>query len=158
LCTQKGTIKHIELGEDVEKSLRSDDTKLRNFKWVQKMGDIDSSVNFKNLTVIGPSADPSTVLDTRVPFNSKGCAECHDRKGTESSGGNTVNLFGPIPTEVEHGTIYTNDDDVDPPPTQTPLSVICAGINRSTQLASPRNAANWQLAKDLCSKLEPFAR
>lgn len=75
-----------------------------------------------------------------------------------SSGVNTVNLFGPIPTEVEHGTIYTNDPDVDPPATQTPLSVICAGINSSTQLARPRNAANWQLAKDLCSKLEPFAR
>ena len=152
LCTQGGIINHIEVGEDVNKSTGSDDPELRNFPFVQKMADIDSTVGFAALTEFGPGTDPTAVVDTKSPLDNKGCSECHDRKGTVSTGGNIVNLFGPIPPAVADGTIYTNDPAVDPPGVQTPLSVICAGIANSSQLA--RSPSRKQLAIDLCNQLK----
>src|SRR5512138_531033 len=49
LCTLGGVIDHIEVGEDVNKSTGSDDFEVRNFPFVQKMGDIDSTSNFQSL-------------------------------------------------------------------------------------------------------------
>ncbi len=153
LCTQGGIINHIEVGEDVNQSNGSDDPELRGFPFVQKMADIDSSVGFQALTEFGPATDPTAVVDTKSPPNNKGCSECHDRKGTVSTGGNIVNLFGPIPPAVADGTIYTNDPSVAPPAVQTPLGDICTGIANSSQLA--RNPSMKQLAASLCSQLEP---
>lgn len=153
LCTQGGIINHIEVGEDVNRSTRTDDPELRNFPYVQKMGDVDSGVGFQALTEFGSATDPTTVVDTRSPANSKGCAECHDRKGTVSSGANVVNLFLPVPPKLADGTIYTNDPAVDPPAVQTPLSDICTGIANSSQLA--RTPGRQAAAASLCAALEP---
>jgi hypothetical protein len=151
LCTRGDIINHVEVGEDVDRSNRSDDPELRGFPFVQKMGDIDSIVGFSALTEFGPANDPTAVVDTNV--NSQGCAECHDRLGTVSTNGNVVNLFGPIPPALADGTIFTNDPAVAAPAIQTPLSVICAGIAASKQLG--KNLSKQALAFSLCSKLEP---
>ena len=151
LCTQGGVINHIEVGEDVNRSTRTDDPELRNFPFLQKMADIDSGVGFQNLTEFGTGA--TATVDARVPANTKGCAECHDRMGTLTTGTNVANLFLPIPPALGDGTIYTNDPAVDAPATQTPLSVICTGIASSTTLA--RNPSRWALAQSLCNALEP---
>ena len=145
LCTNGGVINHIELGQDVPKSTRTDDAELRLFPYVQEMADIDATVQ----NISAPS-----VFD--APGNSKGCAECHDRKGTWSTTSGTVNLFLPIPPALADGTIYTNDPTVPAPTTQVPLSVICSGIANSTQLH--RTLPRQQAAYALCTALAPFAR
>ena len=142
LCTQGGIINHIEVGEDVNKSNGSDDPEVRAFPFVQKMADIDS-----------PPDVPSfqAVVDTKSPPKNLGCAECHDRKGTLTTAGTIFNLFGPIRPELADGTIWTNDPAVVTPAVQTPLSVICAGIASSSQLA--RNPSRQALAASLCNAL-----
>jgi hypothetical protein len=158
LCTQGGVINHIELGEDVNRSHRSDDPELRGFPFVQKMADIEipPDGSFQDLTLFGTGK--LAVVDAKTPPNSKGCAECHDKLGSLSTTGGVANLFGPIPPVLADGTIYTND----PPvlafgaPGQIPLSTICTEIRNSSQLK--RTPAKYALAVSLCDNLEPFAR
>ena len=149
LCTQGGVINHIEVGEDVNKSTRTDDPALRNFPYVQKMADVDT-------TETPWSFNELMVLDAKSPGTSKGCAECHDRKGTmvvpNFTPTLTANLFLPIPPAVAEGTIYTNDPAVDSSGVpQTPFSDICTGIASSTQLA--RSPSKQALASKLCTAL-----
>ena len=152
LCTQGGIINHIEIGEDVNKSTRSDDPELKYFPFVQKMADIDTSLNV-TFTLFGAGA--TAVLDAKSPANTKGCAECHDRKGTVSAGANVANLFGPIRPELADGTIFTNDTPaVVAPATTTPLSVICTGIANSTQLANSKIPGLQNRAHSLCTALD----
>jgi hypothetical protein len=152
LCTQGGIINHIELGEDVNKRTGSDDPDLRNFPYVQKMADVDTSLNVV-FTLFGTGA--TAVVDTKTPANTKGCAECHDRKGTVSGGGTvSINLFGPIPPAATDGTIFTNDPAVVAPGTSVPLSVICTEIANSTQLANSRIPGLQNLAHSLCTALD----
>jgi hypothetical protein len=153
LCTQGGAINHIEVGEDVNKSHRSDDPELAGFPFVQKMADINipPDGSFQNLSLFGTGE--LAVVDAKTPRNSKGCAECHDKSGTLSAGANVFNLFKPIPPVLTDGTIYTNDPVLiatgAAPSVQTPLSVICAGISTSTKLKRSQK----QLALDLCNQL-----
>lgn len=146
LCTQGSTlINHIEVGVDVGTVIDS--------KYVQEMADIDSPPDvpsFQVFTEFGTGA--TAVVDAQVPLNSKGCAECHDRLGTASTGGNIFNLFAPVRPELAEGTIFTNDPKVVAPAIQTPLSDICNGVATSSQLA--RNPSKQALAVSLCDKLE----
>ena len=132
-------INHIELGEDV------------NSRHVQKMADVDSALGFQALTEFG--TDATAVVDTRFPYNNKGCFDCHDRQGSLTrTDGTIVNLFARVFPELAEGTIYNNDPGVVSPAVQTPLSDICTGIANSTQLQA--NPARFALAVSLCSKLE----
>jgi hypothetical protein len=155
LCTQGGVINHIEVGEDVNKSTRTDDPELRNFPFVQKMADIDTSLVTWSFTEFGTGN--TAVLDANSPANGKGCAECHDRKGTLTVSttpppSHIANLFLPIPPAAADGTIFTDDPAVDrPTASTTPLSDICAGIASSTQLK--RSPSKQALASNLCNAL-----
>lgn len=154
LCTQGGVISHIELGQDVNKSTRTDDPELRNFPYVQKMADIDTSLVTWSFTEFGTGN--TAVLDAKRPRNSKGCAECHDRMGTLTvPPASIANLFLPVPPAVAEGTIYTNDPAVDSSGVpQTPLIDICTGIWHSTQLANSRISGLKDLAYNLCTALD----
>jgi hypothetical protein len=154
LCTQGGVINHIELGQDVNKSTRTDDLELRNFPYVQKMADIDTSLVTWSFTEFGTGN--TAVLDAKSPRNSKGCAECHDRMGTLTvPPASIANLFLPVPPAVAEGTIYTNDPAVDSSGVlQTPLIDICTGIWHSTQLANSRISGLKDLAYNLCTALD----
>jgi hypothetical protein len=150
LCTQPSNlINHIEVGEDVHRD-NSDDFIAPTYD--MKMADIDSAQGFTSLTEIGTG--PLAVDDTKVPVNSKGCHECHDGKGTVSSGPvYKVNLFGPIPPAFSDGIIYSNDPDPNilHPLVQTPLSTICTGISNSSKLVGTTKVK----ALSLCNALVP---
>lgn len=159
LCTQGGVINHIELGEDVNKSTRTDDPELRNFPYVQKMADIEVAGS-QVLKLFG--SGNTAVLDAKSPANSKGCAECHDRMGSLTVSTavppGIANLFLPVPPAVAEGTIYTNDPAVDSSGVpQTPLNDICTGIANSTQLANSRISGLKDLASKLCDELRKKA-
>lgn len=157
LCTQGGVINHIELGEDVNKSTRTDDPELRNFPYVQQMADINTSLTSWAFTVFGTGE--TAVLDAKSPRNSKGCAECHDRMGTLTVAPTSIaNLFLPVPPAVAEGTIYTNDPAVDSSGVpQTPLIDICNDIWHSTQLANSRIPGLKDLTYNLCTALKSKA-
>jgi len=144
LCTQPtNLINHIEVGEDLKRDPTDDF--IAN---VMKMGDIDATqvlVEFTTSTTKG-------VVDTKTPLNNLGCNECHDSKGTVTSGVNKVSLFGAIPPALGDGTIFSNDPDpiVVHPATQTPLSTICAGIASDSKLLSTKNGPT---ALQLCDAL-----
>jgi hypothetical protein len=159
LCTQAGTINHIEVGQDVNQSTRTDDPELKNFPHLQKMADFDLAVvqppfNFQEFGA-GLTA---AVLDAKTPANTKACAECHDRLGTlplpgfpAGSPSGTANTFLPIPPAVADGTIFTNDPTVDGFTflTFNPFSGICNDISHSVQL----KPALKDLAGKLCIAL-----
>jgi hypothetical protein len=152
LCTQSDVFKHIEVGEDVNKSTRTDDPALKNFPYLQKMADIDTS-SPKPFNPL--SYKESAVLDAKSPGTSKGCAECHDRMGTLNVAGVSANLFLPIPAAAAEGTIYTDDPALDPVSTTT-LSEICTGINGSSQLQkSGKKALVLGLCNALSGKIRP---
>jgi hypothetical protein len=156
LCTQGGIINHIEVGEDVNKSTGSDDADLLGFPWDQKMADIDTGLSGP-FTLFGTGAN--AVLDAFNPANTKGCAECHDRKGTwVVSTGHIANLFGPVAPAVIEGTFFTNDPAVarphnQPPNVQTALGTICTGIANSTQLHNSRIPGLQNFVHNLCEAL-----
>ena len=166
LCTQGGTINHIEVGQDVNKSTRTDDADLRNFPYLQKMADFDVSPSNTPwaFTQFGAVPNVATaVLDAKTPANSKGCAECHDRKGTVNVSAavppGIANLFLPIPAAVADGTLFTND-----PATAgfgslnaNPFPAICAGIQNSTSLNTAKPAGVKTLAINLCNALRSAA-
>ena len=163
LCTQKGTINHIEVGQDVNKSNRSDDPELRNFPYVQKMADFNAGPSSTSwgFTEFGATANVATaVLDAKSPANSKGCSECHDRLGNMAVSTavppGIANLFGPIPPAVAEGTIFTNDPAVDGfgSLNTNPFADICAGIQSSTQLAHSSIPGLQNLAYNLCTALQ----
>jgi hypothetical protein len=145
LCTAGGIIKHIEVGEDVNRSTRTDDPEFRLYPFVQKMADISFT-----------TAPATAALDT--PSQNLGCAECHDRKGTIGAVPNVANLFLPFPPALADGTIYTNDPVVrasgEAPAVNTPLGGICTGIANSSTLA--RNPTLQNLAHALCLALAPL--
>jgi hypothetical protein len=147
LCTQANTINHIEVGEDVQAN-NSDDPEVAGLN-IQYMADFDMSLatpSFRPFQLFLPAADSRTaVVDAKSLPNSKGCAECHDRKGTALGVGGTFNKFGPVAPLVAEGTISTNDPVTAPPTNQVPLSTICAGISNT----NPKLAQ----ALDLCTKL-----
>jgi hypothetical protein len=153
LCTQGGVINHIELGEDVNKSTRTDDPELKNFPYVQKMADIEVAGS-QVLSLFG--SGKTAVLDAKSPRNSKGCTECHDKMGTLTvAPGSIATLFLPIPPAVAEGTIYTDDPAVDSSGVpQTPLIDICTDIWHSTQLARSRIPGLKDLAYNLCNALK----
>jgi hypothetical protein len=153
LCTQGGIINHIEVGEDVNKSTRTDDPALRNFPYVQKMADIVVGGS-QYLTLFG--SGKTAVLDAKSPANKKGCSECHDKMGTLTvAPASIANLFLPIPSAVADGTIYTDDPAVDSSGVpQTPLIDICTGIWNSTQLANSMIPGLKDLAFNLCTALK----
>ena len=160
LCTQGGTINHIEVGQDVNKSNKTDDADLRNFPYLQKMADFDASPGYPNFTEFGAVPHVATaVIDASSPSNSKGCAECHDRLGSMVLPGGTANLFLPIPAAVADGTLFTND-----PATAgfgslnaNPFPAICAGIQNSTSLNTAKPAGVKTLAINLCNALRSAA-
>jgi hypothetical protein len=149
LCTQGDVFTHIEVGEDVLKSTRTDDPALKNFPYLQKMADIDTNHtpwNFNELMV----------LDAKSPGTSKGCAECHDRMGTlpvDYIPAFNANLFLPIPPVPAEGTIFTNDPAVNSSGVpQTSLSDICTGIASSKQL--DRSPMKKVSVSSLCAQLD----
>lgn len=154
LCTSPRTlINHIELGEDVK---LGEDVEANSH--IQKMADIDGNVTpqnplgFSGLVKFGTPA--TAIFDSRTPAVSKGCADCHDAKGTTAVGANVLNLFDSVFPELAEGTIFTNDPSVQAPAVQTPLSAICAGINSSVYLYTSY-FDRWQKARNLCNQLEP---
>jgi len=168
LCTQGGIINHIEVGQDVPRSTRTDDPALKNFPYLQEMADFDLNPghstrpwNFTEFLTGLNKAD--AVLDAKTPPNPKGCSECHDRMGTMAVPAavppGTANLFLPIPAAVAEGTLWTNDPLVEGYVTPVPLNPlgkmdgICTGIANSTQLANSKNHSLKDLATDLCNKL-----
>jgi len=162
LCTQAGTINHIEVGQDVNVSTRTDDPELRNFPYVMKMADFDASSSTTpwQFTEFGTVPNVATaVLDAKTPVNSKGCAECHDRKGTISVPAalppGIASLFLPIPAAVAEGTIYTDDPAAEGfgVLTQNPLDGICTGIMNSGVLARSKVPGQQMLAYNLCNAL-----
>lgn len=136
-----GLINHIELGEDV------------NSYHQQKMADVDSPPDVPNWQSIAEFGTGVTaVVDTSIPANYKGCADCHDVLGTLTQGTNTLELFRQVKPAVSEGTIFTNDPYLQAPTVQTPLSDICTGIVTSTQLANNPNL--YALEISLCDRLE----
>lgn len=144
LCTlgNPSIIDHIELGEDVDRRIDG--------QIVQKMGDISMKGPFP-LAEFGAGG----VVDTSTPTN-KLCNDCHDILGSTVQGSAVLRLFAPKFPELGNGTIGTNDPEVRAPARPVPLSVICAGISNSSQLA--RNPAKKQLALALCYALESKER
>jgi hypothetical protein len=144
LCTQPSNlVNHIEVGEDVKRD--NTDDFVAN---IQKMADIVSPPLGPSFSVIKEfGVGTLGVDDAKAPatVNNKGCNECHDRKGTLTSG---ANLFGPIIPSASDGTIlYTSDTDpniASQPSSGIPLSTTCAGIP---------STAKFAVAKSLCNAL-----
>jgi hypothetical protein len=151
LCPSNGLIDHIEVGEDV------------NSSHDQKMGDIASPPevpNFMSITEFGTGA--AAVVSTIKPANDKGCTvPCHGNAGTFTTAqGQILQLSSKIfPSDfflnivnLAPFVLDTNDPDVIPSSTPTPLSAVCAAIESSTALASD---ANVDLTKEiqLCERL-----
>jgi hypothetical protein len=149
LCTlgndfTSSVINHIEMGED--------STRVIDHSRVQKMGDID----MLNLLPEFATATSKGVVDTSSPKNDTGCSNCHDLLGNQfvsdpSAGSAFVNLFRPIRPELAEGTIDTTDPSVEKPLNPVPLSVICSGIQDSSQLK--KNPDKRKLAQELCNAL-----
>jgi hypothetical protein len=134
LCTSNSVINHIEVGED--------SGVVVDTKQLQVMGDI-------SLPTAAPLDSGVNGIQAGNGNTQTGCANCHDQLATVGG----VNLFAPIRPALGDGTIYTNDPRVQAPAVQTPLSVICAGIQSSTYLAA--HPAKQALASSLCTALSP---
>jgi hypothetical protein len=110
----------------------------------------------------------AAVVSTIRPTNDKGCTvPCHGNAGTftTTAQGQIVQLqlsskifpsddfqLGSNIIHLAPFVLDTNDPDVIPPSTPTPLSAVCAAIESSTALASD---ANVDLTKEiqLCERL-----
>ena len=139
LCTANSVINHIEVGED--------SGVVRDSKQLQVMGDITLPNTTGVLLDSGVNGIQANNGDRE-----KGCANCHDQLGPVGG----VNLFAPIRPVLADGTIYTNDPRVQAPASQTPLSVICDGIETShTSGYFQSHPARYQLASNLCNALKP---
>jgi len=151
LCTlgndfTRSVINHIEVGEDQHT--------IRDSGYVQKMADIAAPPEGTTIHVTEFGTGTTAIVDTLVPANNKGCANCHDNLGHQPdvvTPSVMINLFRQVLPELKEGTISTNDPTVVAPANPVPLSQICTGIANSSQLKN--NPSKYALANSLCKIL-----